>query len=106
MASLINDWNLENAPIDLFIVLDVTGNVNGTKLTLLKKVMCLVKENLRPFNQLTIVTFSSVPHRSFLLMVYPTRELEVILAINIKSLNCRIKKGLKMGDHVLQERHE
>ncbi|WMV14226.1 hypothetical protein MTR67_007611 [Solanum verrucosum] len=62
-APPVMDWNLERAPIDLDTVLDISGNMNGTKLTLLKKAMCLVIENLGPFDQLSIVTFSSIAHR-------------------------------------------
>ncbi|KAK6796394.1 hypothetical protein RDI58_004095 [Solanum bulbocastanum] len=106
-APPVMDWNLERAPIGLVTVLDVSGNMNGTKLTLLKKAMCLVIENLGPFYQLSIVTFSSIAHRSFpVMMDYQTRASKVVLAINGISLNCGIEKGLKMGGSVLEERHE
>ncbi|XP_009780877.1 E3 ubiquitin-protein ligase WAV3-like [Nicotiana tabacum] len=101
--------DLERAPIDLVAVLDVSGSMNGSKLTLLKQAVCFVIDNLGPSDRLAIVTFSSRAQRNFPLrrMTEQGRQ-EAALAINGISANggTNIVEGLKIGACVLEERRE
>nr|CAB3478865.1 unnamed protein product [Digitaria exilis] len=53
----------ERAPLDLVTVLDVSGSMEGPKLTLLKQAMGFVIDQLGPGDRLSIVTFSSRARR-------------------------------------------
>ncbi|KAJ8544677.1 hypothetical protein K7X08_017260 [Anisodus acutangulus] len=57
--------DLERAPINLVSVLDVSGSMNGSKLTLIKQAVCFVIQNLGPSDRLAIATFSSRAQRNF-----------------------------------------
>ncbi|KAM5587249.1 hypothetical protein ABKV19_005935 [Rosa sericea] len=96
-------------PIDLVTVLDVSGSMQGTKISLLKQAVTFVIENLGPSDRLSIVSFSSSSRR-----VFPLRRMSVdgresaILAI--ESLRAggatNIAEGLKKGTKVLEDRRE
>ncbi|KAF8775308.1 hypothetical protein HU200_004716 [Digitaria exilis] len=53
----------ERAPLDLVTVLDVSGSMEGPKLTLLKQAMGFVIDHLGSGDRLSIVTFSSRARR-------------------------------------------
>lgn len=99
----------ERAPIDLVTVLDISGSMAGSKLTLLKQAVCFVIDNLGPSDRLAIVTFSSGAQRNFPLrrMTEQGRR-EAAQAVNAISANggTNIVEGLKKGVRVLEERRE
>lgn len=99
----------ERAPIDLVTVLDISGSMAGSKLTLLKQAVCFVIDNLGSSDRLAIVTFSSGAQRNFPLrrMTEQGRR-EAAQAVNAISANggTNIVEGLKKGVRVLEERHE
>ncbi|KAJ8545240.1 hypothetical protein K7X08_017823 [Anisodus acutangulus] len=99
----------ERAPIDLVTVLDISGSMAGSKLTLLKQAVCFVIDNLGPSDRLAIVTFSSGAQRNFPLrrMTEQGRR-EAAQAVNSISANggTNIVEGLKKGVRVLEERRE
>ncbi|GJN17144.1 hypothetical protein PR202_gb04190 [Eleusine coracana subsp. coracana] len=51
------------APLDLVTVLDVSGSMAGSKLTLLKQAMGFVIDQLGPSDRLSVVTFSCTARR-------------------------------------------
>lgn len=99
----------ERAPIDLVTVLDISGSMAGSKLTLLKQAVNFVIENLGPSDRLSIVTFSSGAQRNFPLrrMTEEGRR-EAAQAVHAISANggTNIVEGLKKGVRVLEERRE
>lgn len=101
--------NLERAPIDLVTVLDVSGSMVGSKLSLLKRAVQFVIRNLGPSDRLAIVVFSSSAQRIFPLHRMSDRGREdAILAINSLQVNggTNIVEGLKKGARILHERRE
>lgn len=97
------------AAIDLVTVLDVSGSMSGTKLTLLKRAMAFVISNLSPGDRLSIVVFSSTARR-----VLPLRRMcpdgQRSARRVIDRLVCtggtNISEGLKKGAKVLEDRRE
>lgn len=97
------------AAIDLVTVLDVSGSMSGTKLTLLKRAMAFVISNLSPVDRLSIVVFSSTARR-----VLPLRRMcpdgQRSARRVIDRLVCtggtNISEGLKKGAKVLEDRRE
>lgn len=97
------------AAIDLVTVLDVSGSMSGTKLTLLKRAMAFVISNLSPVDRLSIVVFSSTARR-----VLPLRRMcpdgQRSARRVIDRLVCtggtNISEGLKKGSKVLEDRRE
>ncbi|KAF5179107.1 E3 ubiquitin-protein ligase wav3 [Thalictrum thalictroides] len=97
------------APIDLVVVLDVSGSMKGTKLALLKRAVRFVIYNLGPADRLSIIAFSSRARR-----IFPLRRMSdaghesAALAINslVSSGGTNIVEGLKKGVQVLEERRE
>ncbi|KAG2549026.1 hypothetical protein PVAP13_9KG290300 [Panicum virgatum] len=51
------------APLDLVLVLDVSGSMKGPKLALLKQAVCFVVDQLGPADRLSVLTFSDVARR-------------------------------------------
>ncbi|KAL5731567.1 hypothetical protein ACHQM5_004283 [Ranunculus cassubicifolius] len=100
---------LARAPIDLVVVLDVSGSMKGTKLTLLKRAVRFVIHNLGPADRLSIVSFSSRAQR-----IFPLRRMSELghesatLAVEslISNGQTNIVEGLKKGARVLEERRE
>uniref|UniRef100_A0A5B7CCN2 RING-type E3 ubiquitin transferase n=1 Tax=Davidia involucrata TaxID=16924 RepID=A0A5B7CCN2_DAVIN len=106
---LADAHQLERAPIDLVTVLDVSGSMAGSKLTLLKRAVRFVIQNLGPSDRLSIVAFSSGAQRIFPLRRMSDRGREdAVLAVNSLSSNggTNIVEGLKKGVRVLEERRE
>lgn len=101
--------HLARAPIDLVTVLDISGSMAGSKLSLLKRAVRFVIQNLGPSDRLAVVTFSSSARRIFPLrrMTDQGRE-DATLAVNSLSSNggTNIVEGLKKGVRVLEERRE
>ncbi|KAA8537116.1 hypothetical protein F0562_029594 [Nyssa sinensis] len=105
----VDAHHLERAHIDLVTVLDVSGSMAGSKLSLLKRAVRFVIQNLGPSDRLSIVAFSSGARRIFPLRRMSDRGREdAILAVNSLSSNggTNIVEGLKKGVRVLEERHE
>ena len=108
--ALLDDARLlDRAPIDLVVVLDVSGSMAGSKLSLLKRAARFLIQNLSPSDRLSIVSFSSTAQRIFHLrrMSDNGRE-DACLAINSlkPSGGTNIVEGLKKGVRVLEERRE
>ncbi|XP_059625017.1 E3 ubiquitin-protein ligase WAV3-like [Cornus florida] len=100
---------LERAPIDLVTVLDISGSMAGSKLSLLKRAVKFVIQNLSPFDRLAIVAFSSGAQRIFpLRRMSETGREDAIFAINSLQANggTNIVEGLKKGVRILEERRE
>lgn len=97
------------APVDLIVLLDVSGSMMGTKLTLLKRAVCFVIENLGPADRLSIVSFASRARR-----IFPLRRMSdtgrdgAIHAVGslIASGGTNIVEGLTKSVKVLEERRE
>ncbi|KAL6206335.1 hypothetical protein ACLB2K_023583 [Fragaria x ananassa] len=96
-------------PIDLVTVLDVSGSMEGTKLSLLKQAVRFVIENLGPSDRLSIVLFSSSSRRVFPLqrMTVDGRESAVIAIESLRADGgTNIAEGLRKGSKVLEDRRE
>ncbi|KAL7109671.1 hypothetical protein ACP275_06G188900 [Erythranthe tilingii] len=97
----------QRAPIDLVTVLDVSGSMSGNKLSLLKRAVHFVIDNLGPSDRLSIVSFSRQARRIFrLTRMTDTGRENAKLAVD--SLYAKggtnIVQGLKKGSQVLEER--
>ncbi|XP_050370505.1 E3 ubiquitin-protein ligase WAV3-like [Argentina anserina] len=96
-------------PIDLVTVLDVSGSMEGTKLSLLKQAVTFVIENLGPLDRLSIVSFSSSSKRVLPLQRMSIDGRESAISA-IQSLRAdggtNIAEGLKKGTKVLEDRRE
>ncbi|KAF7842485.1 E3 ubiquitin-protein ligase WAV3-like [Senna tora] len=99
----------DHAPIDLVTVLDISGSMAGSKLSLLKHAVHFIIQNLGSSDRLSIVVFSSTAHR-----ILPLRRMNesgrAEAALTISSLltdgGTNILNGLKKGLRVLEERQE
>lgn len=95
------------APLDLVTVLDISGSMAGTKLTLLKQAMVFVIRNLSPADRLSVVAFSSSARRLFPLkrMVEDgrTHALRCVDAL-VCTGGTNIADGLKKGAKMLEDR--
>ncbi|KAL0303489.1 UNVERIFIED_CONTAM: E3 ubiquitin-protein ligase WAV3 [Sesamum radiatum] len=107
--SLSEDARLmQRAPIDLVTVLDVSGSMHGSKLTLLKRAVNFVVDSLGPLDRLSVVSFSTQARR-----IFPLRRMtehgrdDAKRAVNLllASGSTNIVEGLKKGVQVLEERH-
>ncbi|EYU39677.1 hypothetical protein MIMGU_mgv1a018884mg [Erythranthe guttata] len=100
----------QRAPIDLVTVFDVSGSMYGKKLSLLKRAVHFVIDNLGPSDRLSIVSFSSQARRIFrLTRMTDTGRYDAKLAVDSLSADggTNIVEGLKKGSQVLEERrHE
>lgn len=106
---LDDSHHLVRAPIDLVTVLDASGSMSGSKLSLLKRAVKFVIQNLGPSDRLSIVVFSSSARRIFPLRRMSDRGREdATLAVDSLSSNggTNIVEGLKKGVRVLDERRE
>uniref|UniRef100_A0A5B7AVD5 RING-type E3 ubiquitin transferase n=1 Tax=Davidia involucrata TaxID=16924 RepID=A0A5B7AVD5_DAVIN len=97
------------APIDLVTVLDISGSMAGTKLALLKRAMGFVIQNLRPYDRLSVIAFSSTARRLFpLRRMSDTGRQQALQAVNSLVANggTNIAEGLRKGAKVMEERRE
>ncbi|XP_073297423.1 E3 ubiquitin-protein ligase WAV3-like isoform X1 [Primulina huaijiensis] len=100
---------VDRASIDLVLVLDVSGSMDGAKLFLMKRAVYFIIENLGPGDRLSLVSFSSSASRIFpLLRMTDTGREDAKQAVT--SLDAgggtNIIEGLKKGIRVLNERRE
>ncbi|RLM73822.1 uncharacterized protein C2845_PM15G13900 [Panicum miliaceum] len=95
------------APVDLVTVLDVSGSMAGTKLTLLKQAMGFVVQHLRPSDRLSVIAFSSTAQRLFPLrrMSHHGRQ-QALQAINSLGAGggTNIADALKKAAKVIEDR--
>ncbi|KAK7261336.1 hypothetical protein RIF29_27645 [Crotalaria pallida] len=95
------------ASIDLVTVLDVSGSMAGTKLSLVKRAMSFVIQNLSPSDRLSVVAFSSTARRVFPLQrMTDTGKQQALQAVNSLSPNggTNIAEGLRKGAKVFVDR--
>ncbi|KAJ4774225.1 Zinc finger (C3HC4-type RING finger) family protein [Rhynchospora pubera] len=97
------------APIDLVTVLDVSGSMSGSKLTLLKRAMGFVIHSLGPSDRLSVVAFASSARRLFPLsrMSGPGKQ-RALQAVNSLTTGggTNIADGLKKAAKVIDERKQ
>ncbi|KAI5076403.1 hypothetical protein GOP47_0008468 [Adiantum capillus-veneris] len=97
------------AAVDLVAVLDISGSMAGTKLTLMKRAMRLVVRSLGPSDRLSIVAFASNARR-VLALRRMTEEGRRAALEAIDSLSCTggtsIADGLRKGTAILQQRRQ
>ncbi|KAL7109662.1 hypothetical protein ACP275_06G188200 [Erythranthe tilingii] len=101
---LSNDFR---APIDLVTVLDVSGSMSGEKLSLVKRAMHFVIDQLGPRDRLSVVSFSSRAQRVFRLRgMTESGRRDAKLAVDSlwATGGTSIGEGLKKGSRVLGER--
>lgn len=99
----------KRAPIDLVTVLDVSGSMEGSKLSLLKRAVQFVIQNLGPSDRLSIVVFASNARRIFPLRKMTNRGRDdAIIAIRSLLANggTNIMEGLRQGARIIHERRE
>ncbi|XP_057803725.1 E3 ubiquitin-protein ligase WAV3-like [Salvia miltiorrhiza] len=98
----------QRVPIDIVTVLDVSGSMKGMKLSLVKRAVHFVIDNLGVSDRLSIVCFSNGANR-----VLPLRRMteggredaKRAVDLLVASGGTNIAEGLKMGVRVLEERH-
>ncbi|MCO5599497.1 hypothetical protein L7F22_053602 [Adiantum nelumboides] len=97
------------AAVDLVAVLDTSGSMTGTKLTLMKRAMRLVVRSLGPSDRLSIVAFASNVRR-VLALRRMTEEGRRAALEALDSLSCTggtsIADGLRKGTAILQQRRQ
>ncbi|EYU39680.1 hypothetical protein MIMGU_mgv1a021543mg [Erythranthe guttata] len=97
----------QRAPIGLVTVLDVSGSMSWNKLSLVKRAVHFVINNLGPYDRLSIVSFSSQARRICrLTRMTDTGRYDAKLAVDslYASGGTDIVQGLKKGSQVLEER--
>ncbi|KAL8199595.1 hypothetical protein R6Q57_013163 [Mikania cordata] len=97
------------SPVDLVTVLDTSGSMAGTKLSLLKRAMGFVIQNLGPGDRLAVISFSSTARRLFPLQrMTDTGKQNALLAVNSLVANggTNIAEGLRKGSKVMEDRRE
>ncbi|KAL9165631.1 hypothetical protein ABFS82_06G182400 [Erythranthe guttata] len=95
------------APIDLVTVLDVSGSMHGNKLSLLKRAVNFVIDELGPSDRLSIVSFNCQARRMFRLSRMTDagrRNAKLAVDSLCASGQTNIVEGLKKGAQVLEER--
>ncbi|KAJ6685693.1 CALCIUM-ACTIVATED CHLORIDE CHANNEL REGULATOR [Salix purpurea] len=106
-ASLLDPSH--RAPIDLITVLDVSANMSGAKLQMLKRAMRLVISSLGSADRLSIVAFSSSPKR-LLPLRRMTRNGQRSARRIIDRLVCgqgsSVGEALRKATKVLEDRRE
>ncbi|XP_076897277.1 E3 ubiquitin-protein ligase WAV3-like [Bidens hawaiensis] len=99
----------ERAPVDLVTVLDTSGSMTGNKLSLLKRAMGFVIQNLGPGDRLSVVGFSTTAHRLFSLRkMSDTGKQHALQAVDslVADGGTSIAEGLRMGAKVLNDRRD
>ncbi|KAK9049972.1 hypothetical protein SSX86_031057 [Deinandra increscens subsp. villosa] len=97
------------APVDLVTVLDISGSMAGTKLSLLKRAMGFVIQNLGPADRLAVIAFSSTARRLFPLQkMSDMGKQNALQAVNSLVANggTNIAEGLRKGSKVMEDRRE
>ncbi|KAL6548117.1 hypothetical protein OROHE_009179 [Orobanche hederae] len=97
----------QRAPIDIVTVLDVSGSMKGTKLSLLKRAVHFVIDNLGVLDRLSIVSFSNTAIRMLPLrrMTEAGREdAKRAVDLLVASGGTNIAQGLRIGAQVLEQR--
>ncbi|KAI3776700.1 hypothetical protein L1987_46488 [Smallanthus sonchifolius] len=97
------------APVDIVTVLDISGSMAGTKLSLLKRAMGFVIQNLGPSDRLAVIAFSSTARRLFPLQkMSDTGKQHALQAVNslVASGGTNIAEGLRKGSKVMEDRRE
>ncbi|PVH35563.1 hypothetical protein PAHAL_7G214500 [Panicum hallii] len=109
-GSLVHESSVRSssrAPVDLVTVLDVSGSMAGTKLTLLKQAMGFVVQHLRSSDRLSVIVFSSTAQRLFPLrrMSHHGRQ-QALQAINSLGSGggTNIADALKKAVKVIEDR--
>ncbi|KAI3758136.1 hypothetical protein L6452_05687 [Arctium lappa] len=100
---------IPRAPVDLVTVLDISGSMAGTKLSLLKRAMGFVIQNLGPADRLAVIAFSSTARRLFpLRKMSDTGKQHALQAVNSLVANggTNIAEGLQKGGKVMEDRRE
>ncbi|VFQ68744.1 unnamed protein product [Cuscuta campestris] len=106
-APSLPDGRSQRAPVDLVMVLDVSGSMSGQKLALVKQAVHFVVDNLGPSDRLSIVSFATHAKRvlRLTLMTEHGRD-EARCAVNslLTKDTTNIVAGLKTAVKVLEER--
>ncbi|CAO2187368.1 unnamed protein product [Urochloa humidicola] len=95
------------APLDLVVVLDVSGSMRGPRLDQLKSAMQFVIKKLSPMDRLSIVTFSTKSDRPCALRAMSDAaksDLKSIIDGLVARGGTNIQAGLETGLHVLADR--
>ncbi|GJN04335.1 hypothetical protein PR202_ga21878 [Eleusine coracana subsp. coracana] len=95
------------APLDLVVVLDVSGSMRGPRLDQLKSAMQFVIKKLSPMDRLSIVTFSTKSDRPCALRAMSDAaksDLKGIIDRLVARGGTNIQAGLETGLHVLSDR--
>ncbi|CAI9116450.1 OLC1v1017592C1 [Oldenlandia corymbosa var. corymbosa] len=94
-------------PVDIVTVLDVSGNMKGSKIALLKQAMEFLIQNLGPNDRLSVVAFSDAAWCLFLLCwMSESGKQQALQALNLLEVvgSTNIADGLIMGTKVLEDR--
>lgn len=101
--------SFQRAPIDLVTVLDVSGSMHGSKLSLMKSAVHFIIDNLGPWDRLSIVSFADTAQRILPLrrMIGEGRQ-SAKQAVDWLSArgSTNIVHALKIGVKVLQDRRQ
>ncbi|XP_073125297.1 E3 ubiquitin-protein ligase WAV3-like [Henckelia pumila] len=104
-----NGRNFQHAPIDLVTVLDVSGSMHGSKLSLMKSAVHFIIDNLGPSDRLSIVSFADTAQRILPLrrMIDEGRQ-SAKQAVDWLSArgSTNIVHALKIGVKVLEDRRQ
>nr|XP_043618092.1 E3 ubiquitin-protein ligase WAV3-like [Erigeron canadensis] len=97
------------APVDLVMVLDISGSMSGTKLALVKRATGFVIQNLGAADRLSVIVFSDAASRLFpLTKMSDTGKQHALQAVNslVATGGTNIADGLRMSGKVMQDRRE
>ncbi|KZV34886.1 hypothetical protein F511_10141, partial [Dorcoceras hygrometricum] len=101
--------NSQRAPIDLVTVLDVSGSMYGSKLSLMKSAVRFIIDNLGPCDRLSIVSFAGTAQRILpLSRIVGEGRQSAKQAVDWLSASgsTNIVHALKMGVKVLEDRRQ
>ncbi|CAH8305984.1 unnamed protein product [Eruca vesicaria subsp. sativa] len=100
----------QRAPVDLVVVVDVGGTMNGAKLQMVKRAMRLVISSLSSADRLSIVTASSTTPKRLLPLKRMTENGKRSAGVVVDGLLCcqssKISDGLEKAARVLEDRRE
>lgn len=101
--------NFQRAPIDLVTVLDVSGSMCGSKLSLMKSAVHFIIDNLGPSDRLSIVSFADTAQRILPLrrMIGEGRQSAKHVVDWLSACgSTNIVHALKIGVKVLEDRRQ